>query len=93
LKRKDNCLVRVSPLLEMARNWRRLLTSALTEEEIEIFRRHERTRRVLGDEGFQKRLEKRSLAAFCGGENPVRNELQPDTYVCCARNSRLCDFG
>ena len=51
-------LAKVSPLLKMARNWRRLLTSAVTEEEIEVFRQHERTGRVLGDEDFQKRLEK-----------------------------------
>jgi putative transposase len=55
---KDDALARVSPLLEMAGNWRRLLTSAATEEEIETFRRHERTGRVLGDEDFQARLEK-----------------------------------
>jgi putative transposase len=45
-------------LLKIAGNWRRLLTSAATEEEIEMFRQHERTGRVLGDEDFQKRLEK-----------------------------------
>jgi hypothetical protein len=48
----------VSPLLKIAGNWRRLLSSAATEEEIEMFRQHERTGRVLGDEDFQKRLEK-----------------------------------
>ena len=48
----------VSPLLAIARNWRRLLTSEASEEEIEMFRQHERTGRVLGDEDFQKRLEK-----------------------------------
>jgi putative transposase len=58
LKGKDDALVKVSPLLKMAGNWRRLLTSAATEEEIETFRRHERTGRVLGDDDFQKRLEK-----------------------------------
>jgi hypothetical protein len=45
--------------LKIAGNWRRLLTSALSEEEIETFRQHERTGRVLGDEDFQKRLEKK----------------------------------
>jgi putative transposase len=58
LKKKDDGLVKVSPLLKMAANWRRLLTSAATEEEIEMFRQHERTGRVLADEDFQKRLEK-----------------------------------
>ncbi|HUT93401.1 MAG TPA: transposase [Thermoguttaceae bacterium] len=59
LKGKDNALVRVAPLLAMAGNWRRLLTSAVSEEALKAFRQHERTGRVLGDEEFQKRLEKR----------------------------------
>jgi hypothetical protein len=58
LKRKDDCLVKVSPLLAMAGNWRRLLTSAVTEEELKRFRTHERTSRVLGDDEFLKGLEK-----------------------------------
>jgi putative transposase len=45
------------PMLKIAGNWR-LLTRAATEEEIEMFRQHERTGRVLGDDDFQKRLEK-----------------------------------
>jgi putative transposase len=59
LKGKDDALVRVGPLLAMAGNWRRLLTSAVSEEELKAFREHERTGRVLGDEEFQKRLEKK----------------------------------
>ena len=59
LKRRDDCLVKVSPLLEIAGNWRRLLSGAVSEAELEQFREHERTGRVLGDEGFQKRLEKK----------------------------------
>jgi putative transposase len=59
LKRRDDCLVKVSPLLEMAGGWRRLLARALSEEELEQIRSHERTGRVLGDDAFQKRLEKR----------------------------------
>jgi putative transposase len=58
LKGKDDGLAKVSPLLQIAGNWRRLLTSAASEEDIEMFRQHERTGRVLGDEDFQKRLEK-----------------------------------
>ncbi len=59
LKWKDDCLVQVSPLLAMAGNWRRLLTSAVSEEQLREFRQHERTGRVLGDEALQKRLEKK----------------------------------
>jgi putative transposase len=43
----------------MAGSWRRLLSGAVSEEQLRGFREHERTGRVLGDEGFQKRLEKR----------------------------------
>jgi len=59
IKRKDDCLVKVAPLLSLAKNWRRLLASAATEEQIKAFREHERTGRVLGDDAFQKRLEKK----------------------------------
>ena len=59
IKRKDDCLVKVGPLLGLAKNWRRLLTSAATEEQIKAFREHERTGRPMGDEAFQKRLEKK----------------------------------
>jgi putative transposase len=59
LKGKDDCLVKVSPLLAIAGNWRRLLTSAVTEEELKRFRAHERTGRVLGEDDFLKRLEKK----------------------------------
>jgi len=59
LKGKDDVLVKVAPLLEMAGKWRALLTSALSEEEIRQFREHERTGRVLGNDAFQKRLEKK----------------------------------
>lgn len=58
LKGKDDGLVCVRPWLEMAASWRRLLTSAVSEEELREFREHERTGRVLGDEDFQQRLER-----------------------------------
>jgi putative transposase len=59
LKGKDDSLVRVEPLLAMAGNWRRLLTSAVSEEDLREFRQHERTGRALGDDAFQKRLERK----------------------------------
>jgi len=43
----------------MAKSWRRLLNSVVTEEQIKAFREHESTGRPLGDEAFQKRLEKK----------------------------------
>ena len=59
LKGKDDLLVKAGPLLELAENWRRLLTSAVSEEKLKQFRSHEATGRVLGDDDFQKRLEKK----------------------------------
>jgi putative transposase len=59
LRGKDDILAKVSPLLKIAVNWRRLLTSAVSEEELKQFREHERTGRILGEDDFQKHLEKK----------------------------------
>jgi putative transposase len=59
LKGKDDLMVKTAPLLALAENWRKLLTSAASEEELKLFRAHETTGRVLGDEEFQRRLEKK----------------------------------
>jgi putative transposase len=40
-KAKDDDLVRVAPRLERAGRWRRLLTSAVSDEELAEFRAHE----------------------------------------------------
>lgn len=53
----DDELVTVAPLLEMAGNWRLFLAGAGEEEEINEIRKHERTGRPLGSEGFVERLE------------------------------------
>ena len=87
LKGRDDGLAKVGPPLRIAGNWRRLLTRAATEEEIAMFRQHERTGRVLGDEGFQKRLEKKIGSASCGGRSPVLSEPQRDNCVCYPQNS------
>src|SRR5271165_4795899 len=57
LKGRDDALVQVAPLLQMAPNWRRLFTSAIREEELKALRAHERTGRPLGDENFLALLE------------------------------------
>ncbi len=57
LVRRDDALVKVAPLLAMAGSWRRLLCSAVSEEELKRLRGHERTGRPLGDEEFLGRLE------------------------------------
>ena len=57
LSGRDDCLVKVGPLLAMIGDWQGLLHSALGEEELKQLRRHGRTGRPLGDEGFLERLE------------------------------------
>ena len=59
LKGKDDGLVRVAPLVELAGNWRCLLNSAVSEEQLREFRTHEPTGRVLADDDFQQRLEQK----------------------------------
>ena len=55
---RDDGLVQVAPLLGLAPNWRRRLTSAVSEEELKVLQGHERTGRPLGDDDFLVRLEK-----------------------------------
>ena len=54
---KDDRLVKVAPLLEMAGKWTDFLRRWPTEEETEAIRLHERTGRPLGGEGFVDRIE------------------------------------
>jgi putative transposase len=53
----DDDLVKVSPLLELAGDWRLFLMGAGEEEQINAIRKHERTGRPLGSENFVERLE------------------------------------
>jgi putative transposase len=53
----DDRLVKVSPLLEMAGDWRLFLSSGAEEEQMNNIRRHERTGRPLGSNGFVEKLE------------------------------------
>jgi putative transposase len=57
LRGRDDALVRVAPLLEVAANWRRLLISVIREEDLKVLRGHEHTGRPLGDEAFLASLE------------------------------------
>ncbi len=52
----DDKLVKVAPLLEMVGDWK-LFLGAVTDEEMEKIRRHERSGRPLGSECFVQRLE------------------------------------
>ena len=53
---EDDQLVKVAPLLAMVGNWSEFL-SLSEEEEIVLFRRHERSGRPLGNDAFVDRLE------------------------------------
>jgi putative transposase len=54
---KDDALVRVRPLLQLAPEWRRLLTRVVREEDLKVLGAHEHTGRPLGDEAFLAALE------------------------------------
>src|SRR6516162_7038034 len=54
---RDDALVTVGPLLELAPNWRAFLARVIREEDIKLLRAHESTGRPLGDEEFLASLE------------------------------------
>ena len=56
---RDDGLVAVAPLLELAGDWRALLDGGLDEAALAAIRAHERTGRPLGSEAFLDGLEAR----------------------------------
>lgn len=58
LEGRDDELVKVSPLLSLVPNWREFLSVTAPEHQTEALRRHERTGRPLGADGFVDKLEK-----------------------------------
>ena len=58
IKGKDDILVKTKPLLNMVNKpWEIFLTTDAQEQEIELFRKHERTGRPIGDDSFIETLE------------------------------------
>ena len=58
IKGKDDILVKTKPLLNMVNKpWERFLTTDAQDQEIELFRKHERTGRPIGDDSFIETLE------------------------------------
>jgi putative transposase len=58
-KRKDDILVQTSPLLAMIKSpWGKFLSVDAQELEMELFRKHERTGRPMGDDAFIEKLER-----------------------------------
>jgi putative transposase len=58
MKGKDDILVKTKPLLEMVNiPWEKFLSIDAQEPEIELFRKHERTGRPLGEDPFITKIE------------------------------------
>lgn len=57
LRRADDGLVKVTPLLEIVPDWRGFMGGESIGEEAERFRQHERTGRPMGDADFIRKLE------------------------------------
>ncbi len=58
LKGRDDILVKTMPLLEMvSSSWKRFLSTDAEDREMEMLRKHERTGRPLGEDGFVEGLE------------------------------------
>lgn len=54
---RDDVLVKVAPLLEMADDWAGILRSDIEDKTMKEIRHHERTGRPMGDGSFVERLE------------------------------------
>ena len=68
--------MRTAPLLGRVGEWKGFICEPLAPERLETFRRHERTGRPLGGEGFVRRLERalgRALRRKKLGPRPKRN--------------------
>ena len=59
LEGRGDALVCVKPLLELAPDWRRLLTTVIPQEELRILRARDLTGRPLGEEAFVIGLEQK----------------------------------
>jgi putative transposase len=77
LSGRNDCLVKVAPLLAMIADWRAFLDSAVPEAELDSLRRHGPTGRPLGDETFLGRLEERLGRAL----KPKKRGPKPKQHV------------
>jgi putative transposase len=58
MKGQDDILVKVKPLLEIVNKpWEEFLASDVKKSQIELFRKHERTGRPLGNDTFVEKME------------------------------------
>ncbi|MBT7952847.1 MAG: transposase [Gammaproteobacteria bacterium] len=61
---KDDMLVSVKPMLERINNWQNFLATYESSEELTTIRRHSRTGRPAGNEGFLDKLEAMTGRSF-----------------------------
>jgi putative transposase len=59
LRKRDDVLVKVKPMLERYPDWREYLASGPDSTDAMLIRRHTRTGRPLGDKGFVEELEQK----------------------------------
>ena len=81
LAARDDGLVTVAPLLEIAGDWRALLDGGLDEAALVAIRAHERTGRPLGSEAFLEGLEGRlgrQLKRRPPGPKPRKTAVQEE---------------
>jgi putative transposase len=71
----DDALAKVASLLGLVNNWRLFLQAGITEQEAEMMRRHERTGRPLGQEGFISKLEN-TLGRILRPQKPGRKKKE-----------------
>ena len=58
MKGKDDILVQAKPLLDIVtKTWKKFLSFDLQDFEMELFRKHERTGRPLGEDSFIEKME------------------------------------
>ena len=58
LSGRDHGLVRVAPLVQRFGDWAKYLAQGLTDAQASLFRKHKRTGRPMGSEGFVAHIEK-----------------------------------
>ena len=85
-------LVKVKHLLERVGNWRDFLLGGVSEEEIERIRRHERTGRPMGNDGFVGKLEEASGRSLQRGKPGRKRGHKQKTSMVSPRFPRISHF-
>jgi len=86
---KDDALVRVKPLLDLAGDWEEFLSVPATQEERNAIRRHERSGRPLGGGDFLRQIEHalhRTLRPGKRGRRPKSRTAARENLIWCPRN-------